>query len=81
MTFDTVAYFSDKCNLRGPFIIGGSVVSLVGFTILITQTRPDVGYVGAIIATAGGFPASAVFLAWMSSIAGGDVRKGASSKL
>jgi len=72
----SVAYFSDKCNLRGPFVIGGSVVSLVGFIILITHTSPEVGYVGTIIAAAGGFPAIAVFMTWVASVAGGDVRKG-----
>ena len=77
LSLNIVAYFSDKWNLRGPFIIGGSIVSLIGFIILITQVRPGVGYVGTIIATTGLFPLAAVDLAWVNSIAGGDVRKGA----
>jgi len=76
---EQVAYFSDKCNLRGPFIIGGSIASLLGFIILITQVRSGVGYVGTIIAVTGLFPIVVVDLAWVSSVAGGDVRKGASS--
>ncbi|KAF8333756.1 major facilitator superfamily domain-containing protein [Amanita rubescens] len=72
----SVAYVSDKYNLRGPFVIGGSVVSLVGFIILITQTKPVVGYVGSIVAVTGHFSTVGIGLAWAGSIAGGDVRKG-----
>ena len=73
---DTVGYLSDKFNLRGPFIIGGSIVSLVGYIILITETSPAVGYVGTFIAASGVFPTVAVHMAWISSSAGGEVRKG-----
>src|SRR5258708_31533280 len=75
----TAAYFSDKFNLRGPFIIGGAVIALVGYIVLITGTRPGVAYVGTIIAAAGVFSTAAVNLAWAGSAAGGEVRKGASS--
>ena len=76
--FDVVGYLSDKYNLRGPFIIGGCIVSLVGYIVLITETRPGPGYAGSFIAAVGIFPTVAVSLAWAGSAAGGDVRKGAS---
>jgi len=69
-------YISDKLNLRGPFLVGGAIVAIIGYTILITETRPGVAYVGTIIAAAGIFPTIAVNLAWAGSAAGGDVRKG-----
>ncbi len=65
--------------MRGPFVIAGYVVSLVGFIILITQTKPVVGYVGSILAVTGHFSTVGVGLAWAGSVAGGDVRKGTSS--
>jgi len=72
----SVGYLSDKYNLRGPFIIGGCLVSLVGYIVLITETRPGPGYAGSFIAAVGIFPTVAVSLAWAGSTAGGDVRKG-----
>ena len=78
--FEAVGYLSDKFNLRGPFIIGGCLVSLAGYIILITVPSPTVGYAGTFIATIGIFPTAAVSLAWVGSIAGGEVRKGVSSK-
>ncbi|KAF8693161.1 hypothetical protein AX14_002309 [Amanita brunnescens Koide BX004] len=71
-----IGHLSDKFNLRGPFIIGGCLVSLAGYVILITVPIPTVGYAGTFIATIGVFPATAVNLAWVGSIAGGEVRKG-----
>jgi hypothetical protein len=46
---------------------------------LITETSPTVGYVGTFIAAIGVFPIVAVNMAWVSSAAGGEVRKGKSS--
>ncbi|KAF8893538.1 major facilitator superfamily domain-containing protein [Infundibulicybe gibba] len=67
---------SDRRNLRGPFIIGGCVIALIGYLVLYTQTSPGAGYAGAILAAIGVFPTIAVDLAWAGSAAGGDVRKG-----
>jgi ACR3 family arsenite efflux pump ArsB len=71
-----VGVYSDKLNLRGPFIIGGCLVSMVGYIVLYTQTRPGVSYVGAVLTAVGVYPCIAVVLAWAGSAAGGDVAKG-----
>ncbi|TFK44128.1 major facilitator superfamily domain-containing protein [Crucibulum laeve] len=71
-----VGIFSDKLNLRGPFVIGGAFVSLIGYIVLYTQSAPGVAYVGAILAAVGVYPTIAVDLAWAGSAAGGDIRKG-----
>ncbi|KAJ7217701.1 major facilitator superfamily domain-containing protein [Mycena pura] len=71
-----VGLLSDKYNLRGPFVIGSSLVGLVGYIILYTQKSPGAGYAGAVLAAVGVYPTIAVDLAWAGSIAGGDVRKG-----
>ncbi|KAF8639490.1 hypothetical protein AX17_001395 [Amanita inopinata Kibby_2008] len=67
---------SDRVNLRGPFIVGGCFVSIVGYIILITQTVPSVAYGGAVISVVGLYPTIPTGLAWVGSLAGGDVRKG-----
>lgn len=59
-------------------MVGGAFVSLIGYIVLYTQTKPGVAYVGAILAAVGVYPTIAVDLAWAGSAAGGDVRKGVS---
>lgn len=71
-----VGIYSDKLNLRGPFVIAGALVSLIGYIVLYTQSAPGVSYFGAILAAVGVFPTIAVDLAWAGSAAGGDTCKG-----
>ncbi|KIK98464.1 hypothetical protein PAXRUDRAFT_31147 [Paxillus rubicundulus Ve08.2h10] len=71
-----VGIYSDKHKLRGPYVIGGAFVSLLGYIVLYTQSSPGASYVGTIIAAAGVFPTIAVDLAWAGSNAGGDLKRG-----
>lgn len=71
-----VGFLSDRYKLRGPFIICGAFVSLIGYIVLYTQTAPGKAYVGAILAAVGVFPTIAVDLAWAGGNAGGDVKRG-----
>ncbi|KAG1866149.1 MFS general substrate transporter [Suillus subluteus] len=68
--------YSDKYNLRGPFIIGGALVSLVGYILLYCSVQAGPSYVGACLAAAGNFPTVPVILAWAGSNAGGDLKRG-----
>ncbi|KAG1866133.1 MFS general substrate transporter [Suillus subluteus] len=68
--------YSDKYNLRGPFIIGGALVSLVGYILLYCSVQAGPSYVGACLAAAGDYPTVAVALAWAGSNAGGDLKRG-----
>lgn len=72
----TVGFLSDKYNLRGPFVIAGCFVSLIGFIVLYTQEKAGASYAGAVIAAVGVYPTIAVDLAWAGSATGGDTRKG-----
>ena len=72
-----VGIYSDIHKIRGPYVIAGAFVSLVGYIVLYTQTSPGASYAGAVVATAGVSPTIAVHLAWVSSNAGGDVKRGA----
>lgn len=71
-----VGIYSDKCQLRGPFIIGGATVSLIGYVVLYTRSTAGVGYAGAFLAAVGVFPTIAVDIAWVSGNAGGDTKRG-----
>ncbi|KAG2061068.1 MFS general substrate transporter [Suillus hirtellus] len=68
--------YSDKHNLRGPYIIGGALVSLVGYILLYCSVRAGPSYVGACLAAAGVYPTVAIALAWVGSSAGGDLKRG-----
>lgn len=67
---------SDKLHLRGPFIVGCSLISLMGYIILYNQQSPRVGYAGAIIAAIGVYPTVPVSLAWIGGNVGGNLKKG-----
>lgn len=71
-----VGVLSDKHRLRGPYVIGGAFVSLVGYIVLYTQSGAVASYFGAVLAAVGVFPTIAVDLAWASSNAGGDIKRG-----
>ena len=71
-----VGIYSDKYKLRGPVIIGGAFVSLIGYIVLYTQKAAGAGYAGAILAAVGVFPTIAVALAWVGGNAGGDLKRG-----
>ncbi|KAG8214045.1 DNA topoisomerase [Butyriboletus roseoflavus] len=71
-----VGIYSDIHKLRGPYVIAGAFVSLVGYIILYTQTSAGASYAGALLAAVGVFPTIAVDLAWAGSNAGGDMKRG-----
>ncbi|KIJ68120.1 hypothetical protein HYDPIDRAFT_173800 [Hydnomerulius pinastri MD-312] len=71
-----VGVYSDKHNLRGPYIVCGATISLIGYIILYTQSSPGVSYAGAVLAAVGVYPTIAVALAWAGSNAGGDLKRG-----
>lgn len=71
-----VGILSDRYNLRGPFIIGGAFVSLIGYIVLYTQPKPEVAYVGAILSAVGVYPTVPVNVAWAGGNAGGSLKRG-----
>lgn len=68
--------YSDKRKIRGPFVIGCTLVGLIGYIILYTQTSPGIAYFGNLLITMGVFPCVPIVLAWISSNAGGDIKRG-----
>lgn len=71
-----VGIYSDKHQLRGPYVIAGGFIALAGYIVLYTQRSPGVSYTGAILAAMGSFPPVPVIIAWVSSNAGGDIKRG-----
>ena len=74
----TVAFgmLSDRWTMRGPFVLIGALLGLIGYVILYATREAVVGYVGTIIASCGLFPAAACVLAWTGGNVGGDVKRG-----
>jgi MFS family permease len=68
--------YSDKRKIRGPVIIGGAFISLIGYIVLYTQKAAGAGYAGAVLAAVGVFPTIAVDIAWAGGNAGGDLKRG-----
>ncbi|KZP27029.1 MFS general substrate transporter, partial [Athelia psychrophila] len=71
-----IGIISDKYKLRGPFIIGGALVSLAGYIVLYNTDKPGVGYAGAVLTAVGVFPTIPVAIAWAGGNAGGDMKRG-----
>ncbi|KAG8214488.1 major facilitator superfamily domain-containing protein [Butyriboletus roseoflavus] len=70
-----VGFYSDKHQLRGAYVIAGPLIALVGYSLLYTQTSPGPAYFGTVLSAMGVFSAVPVDLAWVSSNAGGDIKR------
>ncbi|ORY96788.1 major facilitator superfamily domain-containing protein [Syncephalastrum racemosum] len=58
---------SDRCEDRGWFIIGASVTSFVGFTILSFTAQVGVRYFGLMLVAAGTYPTVPLSMAWTAN--------------
>ncbi|TID19546.1 putative high-affinity nicotinic acid transporter protein [Venturia nashicola] len=68
-------YAADKMKTRGPFMIGFSLVAMIGFLILINSTNDHVKYAGCFFITSGLFPSVPQGLAWASCNIGGTLKR------
>ena len=41
-----VAYTSDRTKMRGPFLLGGSTLAIIGYIMLLASRKPAVQYGG-----------------------------------
>ena len=71
----TAAVASEKFKVRAPFIMGGSSLAAVGYIILLSSTKPGVGYFGTILAAAGIYPATAIVLSWPANNVSGQTKR------
>jgi MFS family permease len=72
-----VGMTSDRFNRRGPFIVGFSCISFIGYLILYLTTNPGLSYFGAILCATGVFPTIPITIIWSGGSFGGEVSRGA----
>src|SRR5262249_34415890 len=70
----TFGPISDRLNLRGPIMLPWTLISLIGYIVSITQTRPGVAYFGAVLST-GIFVTIPPLLAWTANNDAGDFKR------
>ena len=70
---------SDRLQIRGPFVMGSSLLAITGYAILYATSpvkQAYIGYAGSILAACGVFPTIPIMLAWSSGNAGASLKKG-----
>jgi len=79
------AYSSEKAHKRAPFAIVSSVVGIVGYVMLISNTdptnRPGLSYAGTFFAAAGIYPSTALSLAWPANNVSGQTKRAVASAM
>ncbi|KAJ6164968.1 hypothetical protein N7470_003640 [Penicillium chermesinum] len=63
-----VAYFSDRLDIRFPFILLGDILIIIGLAIMLTMHGPrhfSAEYLGICFITMGAFSAGAVIVCWV----------------
>jgi len=71
-----VGMLSDRVNMRGPIIVAGAVISLIGYIIAYTTSTPGPGYAAAVIVACGGIPIISLSMIWAGMNSGGIVKRG-----
>ena len=71
-----LCFFSDRTNMRGPFVVLCATISMIGYIIAYTTSQAGPGYVAIIFAASGAFPSVALLLAWAGGNSGGNMKRG-----
>jgi hypothetical protein len=71
-----MCFFSDRANLRGPFLVLCSTISMIGYIIAYITSHPGPGYVATVFAASGAYPNVALLLAWAGGNSGGNMKRG-----
>lgn len=61
----TVAWLSDKKQMRGLFCVLFGTISVIGYAVLLSPTSPGVHYFGAILVAMGLYVVVGLPLAWL----------------
>ncbi|KAH7402102.1 major facilitator superfamily domain-containing protein [Phaeosphaeria sp. MPI-PUGE-AT-0046c] len=67
LTVLITAYFSDKVKNRGYFIIGGSILGICGYIMLLVAKTNAVRYAGTFLVAIGVFQGSPMIMGWISN--------------
>lgn len=60
-------YYSDKLKMRGPIMLVGQVLAIIGYIMLLVSKRPNVKYGGTFFVASGVFICSPAVMAWLSN--------------
>lgn len=74
-------WFSDRAQMRAPFIMLFSGIGALGFLLLISTHIPGVQYTGLFLAAAGGYPLIPLVVSFGANNAGGSLKKGISTAI
>lgn len=72
----TAGYAADRLQTRGVFMIGFSLIAIVGFAMLLSSGHTAIQYSGVFFATAGIFPLVPMGVAWNGNNIGGTLKRG-----
>ncbi|KAM5543430.1 hypothetical protein V8D89_002681 [Ganoderma adspersum] len=70
-----ICVLSDRVRARGPFVLAGSAVTIVGYAMVFATKIPAAQYAGTVVVAAGLLPSVACQLAWMGGTFGGEVKR------
>ncbi|OJD13366.1 hypothetical protein AJ78_06178 [Emergomyces pasteurianus Ep9510] len=73
-----ICFLSDRLKLRGPFLMGCGLVSVVGVSLLFTHpadTDPKIALVGIFLLMAGVFPCLSLEVQWATDNSGAESKK------
>lgn len=71
----SAAVASQRLRIRAPFIAGPSCLAILGYILLLSDTRPGVSYVGIVFAAGGIYPATAIVLGWLPNNVSGHTKR------
>ncbi|KAF2260285.1 MFS transporter-like protein [Lojkania enalia] len=61
------AYYSDRVKNRGLFIVGGTILGICGYVMLLASERNAVKYAGTFLIATGVFQGSPMLMGWVSN--------------
>ncbi|ETN43675.1 uncharacterized protein HMPREF1541_02834 [Cyphellophora europaea CBS 101466] len=61
------AGLSDRFKARGPFMIGGCLLAMIGYIMLLAASQPTVRYGGTFFVASGVFMGSPMVMGWLSN--------------
>lgn len=70
-----IGYLADRHKQRGIYMIGGCLIAIVGFVMLISTHKPHVQYAGTFFAACGIYPNVPMGVAWNGNNIGGSTKR------
>lgn len=77
----TVGYLSDKWQKRAPLVVVCSIVSGLGYALLLANVTSGVNYFALFLAAMGVYPLVPIIVAWGSNNCGGSLKKGVATAI